>query len=508
VLLLKIDRASDVPAYQQICDRVVALADGGVLGPGERLPSTRKLAAAIGLHRSSVVRAYSELRALGYLESRGGSYTTIRRRQRPPTTHSGAAAPGQDSLIDWQAIARPSVRALRTNAAMETVRAKANREVIDFDRLCADPTLAPDDDLRRCIKSVLVRNGGAALDYADAAGWQPLREVIAARMCKHGAAVSPDEILVTAGAQQALDLVLRFLASAGDRIVVEAPTYGMAHSLLQLHELEPLEVPMREQGMDLDCLEHLLRGGGRRPKLVFTMPNFHNPTGITTNQQHRERLLTLCEAHGVPLVEDGFEEEMKYYGQAVLPVKSMDSNGIVLYVGTFSKVVFPGLRVGWVAAPRRATELLADIKHASCIAGNTLAQAAAAQFCTSGEFEAYLRRIHRIYRRRMRALLQGLERHMPPGVKWTRPSGGYTAWVTVENSTMAEGEMLDKVMREGVKVGPGHRYFAGRPAKTHFRLSIACVTERQIEAGCRLLGRALSRFLNSQAAPNQSRERN
>jgi len=500
MLLLNIDPASDVPAYQQICDRIVTLVDEGTLRPGDRLPPTRALGTSIGFHRSTVVRAYNDLRALGYLESRGGSYSTV--RQRPPTTSSGSAMRSDDDLIDWHAVTRPSVRALHTHTAMDTIKTATSGNVIDFDRLCADPDLAPDDDLRRCIKSVLIRTAGAALDYADAAGWRPLREVIAVRMRNHGVAVSSDEILITAGAQQALDLVLRYLTSAGDRVVVEAPTYGMAHTLLKLHELEPVEVPLLDDGMNLDHLQHVLQHGQRQPKLVFTMPNFHNPTGITTDQWHRERLLALCEAHRVPLLEDGFEEEMKYFGQAVLPIKSMDRHGIVLYVGTFSKVVFPGLRIGWIAAPRNAILRLTDIRHASSITGNTLAQAAATKFCTSGEFEAYLRRIHRVYRRRMQALLQGLKRHMPNGVKWTRPSGGYTAWITLQDSGLPESELLENILQAGVKVGPGHRYFANHPAAIHFRVSIACVTEKQIGIGCRLLGRTLAHATSGGVSSN------
>jgi GntR family transcriptional regulator/MocR family aminotransferase len=191
-------------------------------------------------------------------------------------------------------------------------------------------------------------------------------------------------------------------------------------------------------------------------------------------------------------VEDGFEEEMKYFGQAVLPVKSMDSQGIVLYVGTLSKVVFPGLRVGWIAAPREAIMRLADIQHTSCIAGNTLAQAAAARFCTGGEFEAYLRRIHRVYRRRMQALLRALDGHMPAGVTWTRPSGGYTVWLTLPEVDGSERDVVERITAAGVKVGPGRRYFAHPPATLHLRLSIACVDEEHIENGCRRLGRALA----------------
>ena len=496
MLLLQIDRASGVPAYRQICQRIVALVDEGTLQPGDRLPPTRLLGTSIGVHRSTAVRAYRELRALGYLDSQAGSYSTIRRRERPPTTLSAAADRPTASLIDWSAVARPSVRALQAHAAMDPSKGRPPPDLVDLDTLSADPSLAPDDDLRRCIKSVLVRRGGAVLDYADATGWPPLREVLAARMRNHGVAASPDEILITAGAQHALDLLLRYLTTPGDCIVVEAPTYGMAHPLLELHGIEPVEVPLLEDGMNLDRLAQVVRRRRRRPKLVYTMPNFHNPTGITTDQPHRERLLVLCEEYRIPLVEDGFEEEMKYFGQAVLPVKSMDSQGIVLYVGTFSKIVFPGLRLGWIAAPREAITRLTDIKHASCITGNTLVQAAATRFCSGGDFEAYLRRIHRVYRQRMQILLRGLERHMPEEVAWTKPSGGYTAWLTLPDVGKSESELVERIASAGVKVGPGCRYFARRPATPHLRLSIACVAEERIETGCRRLGRVLAEAMH------------
>jgi len=491
VLLLRIDRKSEVPAYRQICTELAALVDEGSLSPGDRLPPTRRFAITLGVHRSTVVRAYDELRALGYLESRGGSYSTVRRRERPPATWGAPEPAAEPPLLDWASMARPSLRAVRGQGAMDTTRAPGPPGMIDLDRLSADPALAPDDELRRCLKSVLARTRGGGLDYAEAAGWRSLREVIAGRLCRHGVAVSPDEILITAGAQEALDLLLRYLTAPGDRIAVEAPTYGMGHALFLLHEVVPVEVPMRSDGMDLDRLERVLRRRRGRVKLVYSMPSFHNPTGITTNQEHRERLLLLCEEYRVPLIEDGFEEEMKYFGQAVLPVKSMDSRGIVLYVGTFSKVVFPGLRVGWVAAPHEAILRLVDIQHASRIAGNTVAQAAAARFCAGGGFEAYLRRIHRFYRKRMQTLLRELERRLPDGVSWTRPTGGYTAWLELPERMGPEDELVAEIEAAGVRVGPGRRYFARPPAEPHLRLCIACADEMRIEEGCRRLGRAL-----------------
>jgi DNA-binding transcriptional MocR family regulator len=490
LLLLTIDATRPEPAYVQIRDRIVALVDEGALRAGDRLPSTRALADAIAVHRTTVVRAYDEARALGYLESRPGSYTIVRQRARPLATTATRPKRREPALVDWPGLATAPVRETHQLESTEN-RADRPPDTIDFERLAADPNLAPAEDLRRSLKNVLVRGGPASLDYAEPAGWRPLRVTISRRMRAHGIAVSADEILITSGAQQALDLALRLLTRAGDRVVVEAPTYSMAHALRRLHGVDAIEIPMREDGMDLDELERVLERTD--VKLVYTMPNFHNPTGVTTGQAHRERLLALCERHATPLVEDGFEEEMKYFGKAVLPIKSMDVCGIVLYVGTFSKVVFPGLRVGWIAAPKPAIDLLSSIQHASCLAANTLAQAVADRFCRSGEFECHLRRIHRVYRRRMQALLDGLERHLPPEVQWTRPSGGYTLWLTLPGRGAEERGWYEHLARAGVQVAAGSGFFGSPPTKVHLRLSICCVDESQITEGCRRLGDALRR---------------
>lgn len=512
MLLLTIDRGDPLPLALQIRDRLAAMVEAGVLRAGERLPPTRTLAAMVGVHRSTVVRAYDELRALGYLESRAGSYSTVRRRVRPPAAANGAPGPTRSVLapgrVNWAAAASPGARAVHRLSAPSAAppsicdpaappsfcdpagaNPAAGQAPIDFERLAADPSLAPGGEIRRCLRQVLVRQGGAALDYADSAGWTPLREAIARRMCAHGVAVDAAGILVTGGAQQGLDLALRLLTRPGDEVAVEAPTYGMAHALLRLHQVRPLEVPMRATGMDLEVLAHLLRT--RQPRLLYTMPNFHNPTGVTTGQPHRERLLAMCEHYRVPIVEDGFEEEMKYFGQAVLPVKSMDARGVVIYVGTFSKVVFPGLRIGWIAAPVEAIARLASVQNAACLSGNTLAQAAVARFCGGGGFEQHLRRVHRVYRRRMQAMLSGLDEHLPPAVARTRPDGGYTLWLTLPGKAADEPGICDRIARQGVKVAPGRRFYARPPAEPHLRLSIACVDEETIREGCRRLGRAL-----------------
>jgi GntR family transcriptional regulator/MocR family aminotransferase len=237
----------------------------------------------------------------------------------------------------------------------------------------------------------------------------------------------------------------------------------------------------------------------QRPILVYTIPNFHNPTGITTSQAHRERLLALCVKHRVPIVEDGFDEEMKYFGMAVLPIKSIDSQGVVLYLGTFSKVVSPGVRIGWIAAHRAAIDRLLVIQRASSLAGNTVAQAALARFCGTGLYEAYLRRVHKVYRKRMQLLLQGLRDHLPEGVEWTQPTGGYTLWLRVPGAAAGEAVLCERFDREGVHLTAGSLFFARPQADAHFRISIACADESEILEGCRRLARALNRFLHDES---------
>ncbi len=307
MLLLPIDRSTHVPLYRQICDGVARLVDDALLVPGTRLPPTRRFAQSLAVHRSTVIRAYRELRALGYLESRPGSYSTVRRRYRPPGTRR--IAPASASVVRWSAKAR----AVHAPPPRRDQASEAPGDLIDFARHAPDPALAPDDYLRRCVKRVLAGPGRLALSgYADAQGLLALREVIVRRMAAHGVAVTPEEILVTNGAQHAFDLVLRLLLRPGDAVIAEAPTYGMVLDLLRLHRARAKFIPVRDDGLDLDVLQRTL--ARHRPSLLFTMPNFHNPTGITTSQSHREALLARCEAHGLPIVEDGFDEELKYSG--------------------------------------------------------------------------------------------------------------------------------------------------------------------------------------------------
>jgi DNA-binding transcriptional MocR family regulator len=246
---------------------------------------------------------------------------------------------------------------------------------------------------------------------------------------------------------------------------------------------------MSDDGMDLDRLEKILEKDDTA--FIYTMPNFQNPTGITTGHEHRRRLLSLCRARRVPIVEDGFEEDMKYYGKVDLPIKSMDEGNVVIYVGTFSKALFPGLRVGWVAADPGCVQRLTAVKRYADLTSNNLAQVFMHRFCEEGHYDKHLRRLHRAYRRRLDVTLTTMKAAFPDSVTWTEPPGGYTLWVRLPErlSRAALEEFLEPY---GVIVSAGENYYLGAAASQYFRLCIARTDEAEIREGIRRLGRALT----------------
>lgn len=485
-MILRIDRNSPQPLHKQIMDGIHSLIGRGALPPGSALPSSRRLAKSLGVNRSTVTRAFEEMEALGFLQSRPGSYTRVRKKQE-----GTAASPRLRSIISWENMSSSGAQGIfRTfrHFSPENPRHNPNKDTINISQLDLDPRLYPLDDFRLCVKTILRQPGNDILGYGNHQGHIPLRQAIAQRLQTHGINSSPDEILITNGAQQALDLIARFFSRPETKIAVESPTYSIALPIFRFSGARFVDIPLSDGGMDLTRLKDVLRR--ETPGFVYTIPNFHNPTGITTSPRHREDLYALCAEYKIPLVEDGFEEDMKYFGKVPLPIKSIDSAGLVLYLGTFSKALFPGLRIGWITADRECIARLTAIKRFSDLSSSGFTQAVLHQFLAKGYYEKHLRRLHRVFRRRMTAALNAMEKHFPDGLEWTRPAGGYTIWVKMP-STLEEQELLALMSRHNVWVSPGGYYFTHRKPSAYFRVSIAKTDETEIEEGIARVGKAL-----------------
>ncbi len=489
MILIDLDRRSATPLHRQIVERTRETIASGALLPGERLPSTRALAARLGVHRSTVALAYQELWSLGFVELRQGARPRVRARREPLDREARA----DEGLIDWAAASSPAASEVWRQYRLFPARAAAGGEgasSICFARIDMDPRLFPLERFRSCLNRALARRGSELLSYGEPRGYLALREALARRLEQHGIVADLAEILLTNGSQQAADLLLRVIGRAGRAVAVEAPTYDHLLPLLSAHGLRPIEVPLRHDGLDLDLLEETL--AREEPCLVYTMPSFQNPTGLTTSQAHRERLLSLCEAHRVPLFEDGYDEEMQYSGKVVLAIKSMDRNRVVVYSGTFSKVLFPGARVGWVVAHPECIERMVAVRHFAEIAPNAILQAALHEFLARGFFDQHVSRMHRVFRKRMRTALDALRTHVDPRwARWTEPRGGYLIWLSPRPVPDAGLDWCAHLASHGIEVAAGHFFYSSSPAHPHLRLSISTLNEEEIEAGVRRLAAGL-----------------
>jgi DNA-binding transcriptional MocR family regulator len=493
MVFLKIDRSAASPVHLQIVRQLRQLIDGGALKAGARLPATRNLAQALGVNRTTVCEAYLELWALGYIESRPGSYTCVRARGRIVQPQDGF----RKGIIPWRQIAPRAGEKFYERMREFTAKAHppGSPDDINLSRLDMDNRLFPLEEFRRSFQRVCARDGRSLLNYGDAQGFLPLREYLAERGRIHGLSVTAPEVLITNGSAQAIDLVFRLLAPRGETVAIESPTYANVVQILQYHQCRIMGIPMRNDGMDLEYLRRAL--ARRRPSFVYTMPNFQNPTGVTTSQVHREQLLEICNRHRLPLIEDGFEEEMKYFGKVSLPIKSMDQNQVVVYMGTFSKVLFPGVRIGWIMADADCIRRLLAIKRISDLSTTPLLQAALCDFCRRELFDLHVRRMHRIFRKRMQTALAALSRHLPPDhVSWTEPAGGFLIWVKFRDAHVDEEGFYKSCAREGVRVSPGAFYYPATGGEKSFRISISNLDETEIREGIGRLGRAIKRAVS------------
>ncbi len=487
MILIKIKPHDRTPIYRQIIDQIIDLIEKRSLEKGENLPSSRELAETLGVDRTTVYRAYAELNALGYTESHPGSYTKIRKRPEVgtqiPQSHKGIISWDEKSNVNSNELFCYFKRFFPESAR------KKSADLINLSPLDLDNRIFPIDDFRRCLNQVLVNGGPKILSYGDHKGYKPLREDLAHRLQIHGIAVTPEEVLITNGAQQAIDLILKLFVYPGGPVAIESPTYANIIPLLRYYNANVIGIHMQNDGPDLEFLEKQIIAN--KPLFFYTIPNFQNPTGISTSQSHRERLLALCEANRLPVVEDGFEEEMKYFGKVVLPIKSMDKNKIVIYLGTFSKVLFPGIRIGWIAAEQECIMRLMAIKRFTDLSSSTLVQAAVSTFLRRGYYDLHLKRMHRIFRKRMQVALQALKEFLPADVDWTKPDGGYTIWLTLSSSYQSEESLKNLLLKHGILASPGEYYFHKETQRKYFRISIASLNETEIEEGIARLGKAL-----------------
>jgi 2-aminoadipate transaminase len=488
---LHLQPESHVPLYVQLRDQIRALVHGGDLRPGDRIPASRELATQLGVHRTTVANAYAELESEGLISGHVGRGTFIRANGDarklstvPPPVSVGGG-------FRWESLFADE----RTEEGLNRLMQAAPPGAISFVMARPATEFFPVEELRKCSNAIWRREGAEILQFGPSDGYAALKRELVALLRSEGYDAGEEGLLITDGCQQALDLICKSFLRPGDTVVVEDPAYPGALAAFSGARARILSVPVRTEpgpgtnrGVDVSAVEAVLLQN--RVKMIVLTPDFHNPTGTTLPVDERRRLLEIAARYQVPIVEDHIYSRLRVRGGQVPSLKQLDRSNLVIQIDSFSKIAFPGLRVGWIVAPANVIDRLRLVKRASDLHTGQLAQAVLAEYMRRGRLRGHLERTRKAYGRRLDAMEQALAMNMPPGTKWTHPEGGMCVWVELPLG-FDSNDLLIHARERGVVFSPGRYFYFQNHQPNTLRLGFTGASEREISRGIALLADVL-----------------
>jgi 2-aminoadipate transaminase len=466
---LTLQADSGVPLYRQLADSLSRLIAEGTIQSGDRLPPTRELANQLGLNRNTVTAAYSALGEAGLIRGHVGRGSFV----------AGAPGRAEPSYEDPVLVAAP--------------------DAVSFSNSRPGSNAFPLESFRRIAKEVIDSfEAPDILQLGPTHGYAPLRRCLLHDALANGLATSSDDLLITNGCQQALDLFARVFLPNKTPVAVEDPVYHGLIRVLHRAGAELIPVPVDGGGIDVDALETAFER--HRVKVLMATPSFQNPTGATLSMERRQCIVQLARRHGVLLIENDIYSELRYRGEALPRLKELDECGNTILLRSYSKILFPGLRVGWVIGPRAVIAKLADAKQMSDLHSDQLSQAILARFSESGELESHLKNVRVAGRGKLEAAIEGCKRFLPQDATFTRPDGGMNLWIELPAPLTAE-RLLERAQERGVNFLPG-RYFSARSGHIRgLRISFGGLAPEEITRGLEILGECAARELAATRAP-------
>jgi 2-aminoadipate transaminase len=415
----------------------------------------------------------------------GGGEATPRRRRAHTTSRD---------LERYADLFARRTQVMRSSAMRDLMAITARPEVISLAGGLPDTSSFPPESFAAQMTRIAHESSAEALQYGPTEGFEETKACIASVMEEEGMSPDPDDLIVTTGGQQAIDLIAKTLVDPGDPVICEAPTYPGAVPTFCSYEAEVIQITTDEDGMRIDELEEVLERlakQGRRPKFIYSVPSFQNPAGVTLSEGRRRRLVELAREHEVLICEDNPYGLLRYDGEPQPTLYSLDGGDYVLYLGTFSKILSPGIRIGWVAAPPPVLEKITLGKQAADLCTSTLTQYFVREYFSEGRWREYVGDLIEIYRSRRDAMLEALERHFPPQAEWTRPGGGLFVWATLPDY-IDTTDLLAKALRENVAFVPGRAAYVDGRGAASMRLNFSASGEDELREGIRRIGRVVS----------------
>lgn len=452
-----------------------------MLQPGTKLPSVRTLAENARVNKLTVLEAYSALEAEGLIYVRQRSGYFVSNKAATPKTFQSTFAPIQDVIIQEQG----SGSFYEQYTASLQVQMRGG--VIDFSS--GFPRIPGLEDARRLARRAMTQAADQLFQYDFPQGQQTLRHQVAQILVQQGLEVSPENLIITNGSEQGLSLVMHHYVKPGDWVIVEAPTYHGALAILENIGARVIGIPMTAEGMNLELLEKYLHSC--RPKLIYTVSTLHNPTGLTTTQTHRQQLLALAEQYDCPILEDNAYEGLNCE-PVPAPIKALDQENLVTYIGTFSKTLMPGLRVGYVVVTGNHYRSILKQKLLHDLHVSTVSQAIVSEYLSSGYYRRHINRLCTQNLQSRDAMLEALERYFPLEASWTIPKGGLFLWVNLpENLPMPS--IYQEALSRKVLIGHGAAFFPGQKGYPAMRLNF-CHKLEDIDQGISKLGTLLKKY--------------
>lgn len=382
---------------------------------------------------------------------------------------------------------------IKGSAIRELLKLTEEPDIISFAGGLPAPELFPLKEIEEVAVKVIREEGRAALQYSTTEGFLPLREKIVQRMKKVNVDCKPSDILITSGSQQGLEFSAKIFINEGDVIICESPSYLGALNAFKAYLPKFVEIAMDDDGMIIEELERALEQNPNT-KFIYTIPDFQNPTGRTMSLERRKRLLELAYKYNIPVVEDNPYGELRFEGEILPSIKSFDTKGMVIHLGTFSKTFCPGVRLGWVVASPEILSKYIVVKQGADLQSSTISQREVSKFLDMYDLDAHIENLIKIYRKRRDLMLETMEKEFPAGVTFTRPAGGLFTWVTFP-AHLDAAEVMKKSLEQKVAFVPGQSFFPNGQFKNHGRFNYSNMPEDKIVEGIKRLGKVLRELI-------------
>ena len=473
MIFSKIDFNDEEPLYLQIENYIKSMIDSNLLVSNGKLPATRELSKLLGVSRNSVITAYENLEEKGVLYTVKGRGTFV----------SEVKSINEDGWkVSWSEKANNYGKLAEK---LDIVKSEIpwEKNLISFKSISPDGELFDIEEVKKSFLNRISVEGHKILNYGYAKGYKPLIEYLLKYMNTKGVDTKGKDIIITNGFTEGLEMLLTAYTNKGDKIICENPTHNTAIKIMRVHELDVVGVSMNEEGIDTKELEEKLSKGDI--KLGYLIPSYHNPTGIVMKGEKRYTVYNLFKKYNVPIIEDGFNEELLYNSTHVSPIAALDNGGSgVIYIGSFSKILFPGIRVGWILADKKVIDILESVKRCKNIHTSFLDQGILYEYLRSGAFDKQIKKVRKVYKEKYEFALECINRYVKPTFVWGE--GGLHIYIGIEG--INSRQLLNGCYEKGVIFTPGDIFSVDNISNNTLRLGLSRLTLNEIEEGIKIIG--------------------